>query len=659
MRKTGKNRGDGAIGGKSDSILDPKRLERRIEELERELAKARRANTEAYVELETAAAEQKLLSGAFESLSDGFALFDSDDRLIFCNTIFKEINPELASSIRPGVTFEYMLRDNVKHGRILDAIGREEDFVRERMQRHRNPGKPILSARKDGRWLLLREERTPDGCTFLVNTDLTELKRREDALKKSEKRFRDFAELGSDWLWEMDENLRFKYMSPNIAELGVGIEVFIGNTLEETRHDNYDSGGLDEEMQALNARKPYCIERQSISTPRNWLRISGKPLFSENGTFLGYRGATADITERKIAEEQKEASYRHLLESTNAIPWEADTKTWRFTYVGPQAEELLGYPREQWLEEDFWVDHLHPTDRTWVPDYCLNSLRNLEHYEFEYRMIGSGGQTIWLHDIVNVVRENGEPVALRGFLLEIGARKRAEETLQNLSARLINAHEDERRRIARELHDDFGQNLAILTVDLELFHDQLSGPEKSLSDFLESQIQRTKDISSKLQLLSRQLHPSIIEHVGLVSAVLGFCGELSDRHDIEVEVTHNGVSHALSTDVSLCLYRVVQEALRNVVKHSGAQTALVELNQTEKEVTLRISDTGKGFDPTSDQVYRGLGLLSMRERLRMVDGNIAITQIDPNGTQIDVRVPLQDPAPGPGSTDTILERREG
>ncbi len=121
---------------------------------------------------------------AVESLSDAFALFDPDDRLIFCNRMFRELNPELAANIRPGMTFEDMVRDNIKHGRIVEAQGCEEEFVRERMAQHREPSdEPILSHRADGRWLLLREKRAPDGATYLVNTDITELKVREDALR--------------------------------------------------------------------------------------------------------------------------------------------------------------------------------------------------------------------------------------------------------------------------------------------------------------------------------------------------------------------------------------------------------------------------------------------------------------------------------------------
>lgn len=153
--------------------------------------------------------ERNIFTEAMESTTDGFALFDPDDRLVFCNSSFRRLNPELAKTIGAGMTFEDMLRDNVEHGRIVDAVGREEAYIAERMERHRNPsGDEIISERDDGTWILLREQRTPEGSTFLINTDLTVLMERERALETEKLRAEKASKAKSDFLANMSHELR-------------------------------------------------------------------------------------------------------------------------------------------------------------------------------------------------------------------------------------------------------------------------------------------------------------------------------------------------------------------------------------------------------------------------------------------------------------------
>lgn len=152
--------------------------------------------------------EQQLFMGAVESMSDAFALFDPDDRLVFCNERFRNLNQALAKFLVPGMTFEAMLRNNLEHGRLVDALGREEEYIRERLARHQSPKEPILSQRADGRWLLIKEEHAPDGSTFLINTDVTMLKQREEALQHAKETAERASEFKSDFLAKMSHELR-------------------------------------------------------------------------------------------------------------------------------------------------------------------------------------------------------------------------------------------------------------------------------------------------------------------------------------------------------------------------------------------------------------------------------------------------------------------
>ncbi len=147
-----------------------------------------------------------------------------------------------------------------------------------------------------------------------------------------------------------------------------------------------------------------------------------------------------DVGDRVQAAEaalrESEARLRRLLETTRAVPWEADATTWQFTYVGPQAVDLLGYPVERWYERDFWPDHIHPEDRERAIEFCLRHSHTSDAYEFDYRMISADGKIVWLHDIVSVVRAGREAKSLRGFLLDITERKRTEEEAGQLRERL-------------------------------------------------------------------------------------------------------------------------------------------------------------------------------------------------------------------------------
>ena len=223
---------------------------------------------------------------------------------------------------------------------------------------------------------------------------------------------------------------------------------------------------------------------------------------------------------------------------------------------------------------------------------------------------------------------------------DIVEREKAEATLIDLSSRLINAQEEERSRIARELHDDFNQRLAVLAINLKRSVRMIpTAPDKAVTKINEL-CDQTNDIGADLHKMSRNLHSSTLDVLGLVEGVRSLCKEFSEQQGLHVEFLADSVPRTLSPRTSLCLFRIVQEALSNVKKHSGASDAVVELYGNNQEIVLSIVDSGVGFDSADPVLNAGLGLRSMQERLRVVGGTIDIDSGRGSGTHILAQVPL-------------------
>ncbi|MBW8005813.1 MAG: PAS domain S-box protein [candidate division NC10 bacterium] len=443
----------------------------------------------------------------------------------------------------------------------------------------------------------------------------------------------------------------------------------------------------DSEREKLGNYLTYLVKEQPVPVPYFGKKITKKGRVigvqvaweykrDTQGQVTGFTSVITDITERKQAEEalrrahdelelrvqertdalhESREYFRKLVETVKVIPWEADAKTWQFTYVGPQAVTLLGYPIERWYEKDFWATHIHQEDRDFAIDFCQKFSETEENYEFEYRMLSSNGEIFWLHDIVNVIRENGEPRTLRGFMIDITERKRAEEALraseaglrrnqqdlQELAGKLLTAQEGERRRLAREMHDDLTQRLAVLAIEagkLETLLESSGGPVPGkLREMKEQMVKLAADVHA----IARQLHPSILDDLGLVDAMESECTSFSQREGIVVKYQPKNVPAALPKDLALCLYRVSQEALRNIAKHAQTTEAHVFLTGKDAGIMLTIEDHGIGFDLAKVRGKKGLGLASMEERARLVQAELRVDSRPGKGTVIEIQAPLR------------------
>jgi signal transduction histidine kinase len=226
-----------------------------------------------------------------------------------------------------------------------------------------------------------------------------------------------------------------------------------------------------------------------------------------------------------------------------------------------------------------------------------------------------------------------QSLAITSLLLERRRRRAAEGRLRQLSGRLITAQEEERSRIARDLHDDAGQRLALLAIEL----DQLQA--RSLAD-------QARALSADLHRMAHQLHPAILDQLGLLPAARRFAGELAARHGLTIEVLSDRWPETLPRDAALVLYRVMQEALQNAVKHSGAARVEIAFRGGGDELTVRVADRGRGFAPEQVEGAYGLGLAGMRERLRIVGGGLRIESAPGGGTMLEAWLPVPVAARG-------------
>ena len=346
-----------------------------------------------------------------------------------------------------------------------------------------------------------------------------------------------------------------------------------------------------------------------------------------------------DVMSAVDALRRSENGLSQLLEKTKIVVWESDAKSLRFTYVSEQASRVFGYPISRWYEPDFLAEHIHAEDRERTLSLLKKQLTAEDQFDFTFRLLSENGRVVWVHNLISVLPKGGKSRRLRGFMVDITDRKVAEEALRDLGGRLIAAQEEERSRLARELHDDLNQRMALLSIEMEQFRHDIDKPV-NLRRRVKAVQKQAQEISTDIHRLSYQLHPSKLDHLGLGPAVKSLCEEVSRNGKLKIDLRQKGFPADLSRDVTLCAFRIVQEAVRNCTKHSGAQAAQVILEKTETAIRLSVSDNGCGFDPKSSAVKNGLGFISMRERVHLVDGQIQFYSRPQRGTRIEVTIPL-------------------
>jgi PAS domain S-box-containing protein len=349
---------------------------------------------------------------------------------------------------------------------------------------------------------------------------------------------------------------------------------------------------------------------------------------------------SGDITARKLAEESM-ALFRKLIDSSNDAIEVVDPITLQFLDINEKACLDLGYHRQEMLS--MTVYDVDPTLDRSIHAWIQKKLRESGTAIIESRHQRKDGSTFPVEINIKFIQLDRDYIVT--VVRDITQRKLAEKTMSSLSRRLIEAQDQERSRLARELSEDLNQRMALLQIGLEQF--QQSAPD--LSSQAREQIHSISEVatkvSSSIHNLSRELHPSRLDLLGLVPSLRGLCRDFSDQHNLQVHFVHHGIPEPVPKDVALCLFRIAQEALRNVAKHSGAAAAKVELSGHDDRIELCISDSGAGFSPESARGTSGLGLTSMQERIRSVGGQLSVESDRSQGTRIRVCIMRREANP--------------
>jgi PAS domain S-box-containing protein len=476
--------------------------------------------------------------------------------------------------------------------------------------------------------------------------DVTDRKRAEESVRESEERLHLAIQAGGMYAYEWDPLTDRVIRSAECVDI-LGKDEPLHTTRREVASrvhpDDLEQFAANRSVptpEHPNSQMTYRVLRDDGSLV--WLEKRARAFFDDQGKMQKMIGVIADITARKRAEEA-------LRESEKRFELVANTAPVLIWMSGP--DKLCTYFNEPWLEftgrpierelGNGWAEGVHPEDFATCFDTYVKAFDRRETFRMEYRLRHHDGEYRWILDIgVPRFNPDGSFAGYIGSCMDVTDRKLAEEALSGVSRKLIEAHEEERRHIARELHDDINQRLALLEIELEELGVSPPDSFREVSNRANALRKHLSDISIDIQTISHRLHSSKLEYLGIVAAIKSFCKELSDKQKVEINFTYDLVPPALPQDVSLSLFRVLQEALRNAVRHSGVRQFDVALRGSSQEIELTVHDAGVGFDLIATMTKPGLGLISMQERIRLVKGTISIVSNPGSGTTIEARVPL-------------------
>ena len=446
------------------------------------------------------------------------------------------------------------------------------------------------------------------------------------------------------WEWNIKSG-RDSWFGDLKSMFGIPSETYVGRVEDFHRrvHPQDQERVAKAVKDSMKRHQPYEAEFRVVRLDGSvrWVAAKGTFYYATNGDPERMLGIAVDITERKLAEESKER-FRSVFECS-AVGMALVGHDGRWAQVNRALCDILGYSEQELLATNF-QSLTHPDDVEADLFYAQKVFTGqLRFYHMEKRYIHKQGHVVWVTLTASAVPDASGKVSYGiAQVQDITARKNAEATLRrdqeelhSLAGRLITVQEEERKRIARDLHDDLSQRLALLCVDLDLLRHGMAGSTEAARELERIRREIEQLVLDVRRLSHNEHHPQL--DLGLQHGVASFCNDFSRQHGVTVKLIPEGDSKQIPEVVCFTLFRVFQEAMSNVAKHSGADRVTVTINVSGDRAVLRVTDQGRGFVIGN---HGGLGLISMRERLRLVGGTMRVNSSPFQGTEVEVVVPI-------------------
>jgi PAS domain S-box-containing protein len=488
-----------------------------------------------------------------------------------------------------------------------------------------------------------------------TTTDITDIRQAQDALRESESRLRLAQQAARVGTWELDVATGTSVWSEMIWHL-IGLEPGDGASsfeiFMEFIHPEDRESFRRTVRDALADGEEYENEFRIVRRDGEVLYLSskGRVIRSAAGQPERMLGVSIDITEHKRTEEalrESEERFRTMANNAPVVIWvtESDgscsflSQTWQ-DLTGQDLEAGLGFG---------WTECVHPEDHDHALNAYLAANERREAFRLDYRLRGKDGAYLWAIDSgAPRFNSQGEFLGYIGSVIDITERKRAEQSLEQLTGRLLQLQDEERRRIARELHDTTAQNLLAIVINLETLVQKASTLPKDFVEAVSESQLLCEQTQAEIRTLSYLLHPPMLDEAGLILALEWFVDGFSRRSGIHVDFNAPPEFRRLPSQMETALFRIVQESLANIYRHSGSRTAEVGLERGEGQVCLRVTDHGRGIAATGNgggataqrAETLGVGISGMRERLRQLGGRLEVRS-DKTGTSVTAVLPLE------------------